>query len=159
VVVTVVADVVVEVLVLEVEDSLPLSLPPQATVMVLTANAAAMAAVTESRREVRLSVMSALAPVSRGKYLSLLPNLRTFHAPWMAGGFAVTRLEVASTSLSRRSSAMRCARSWARVRWRRGMVRPGLCCGALVLASSVIVTGAVGLQRLGKSSKLAGSVT
>jgi hypothetical protein len=81
VVVTVVADVVVDVLVLEVEDSLSLSLPPQATVMVLTANAAAMAAVTESRREVLLSVMSALAPVSRGKYLSLLPNLRSFHAP------------------------------------------------------------------------------
>ncbi len=64
-VVIVVAEVVVDVLVLEVEDSLSLSLPPQATVMVLTANAAAMAAVTESRREIRWSVMSALAPVSR----------------------------------------------------------------------------------------------
>ena len=83
----VVDDVVV--LVLEVEDSLSLSLPPQATVMVLTANAAAMAAVTESRREVRVSVMSALAPVSRGKYPSLLPNLCPFQAPWIAGELAI----------------------------------------------------------------------
>lgn len=59
------ADVVVAVVVAlevldDVLDSSVLSDPPQATVMVLTANAAAIAAVTESRREIRVWVMSAL---------------------------------------------------------------------------------------------------
>ncbi|BBY26824.1 hypothetical protein GCM10023114_54220 [Mycolicibacterium sediminis] len=39
------------------DSSEPLSDPPHATVMVLTANAAAIAAVTESRREIRVCVM------------------------------------------------------------------------------------------------------
>lgn len=59
------ADVVVAVVVAlevldDVLDSSVLSDPPQATVMVLTANAAAIAAVTESRRGIRVWVMSAL---------------------------------------------------------------------------------------------------
>ena len=72
----------------------------------------------------------------------------------------VPEAKLASASLSRRSSAMCWARSWARVRWRRGMVRPGLCCVRARSASSlVMVTGAVGRQRLGKSSLLPGAVT
>jgi hypothetical protein len=56
-----VGDVVVEVVVVdvdvEVEVSVPLSLPPQAAVSELSAIAAAIAAVTVKRREIRLSVM------------------------------------------------------------------------------------------------------